>query len=566
MADEDIKNKIDELKEKLEELKRLILEENKIFNLELKEKDKKIIKDYITQKEMLLKNILEILKNEKTPEYEKYLKNINNYTHILIKLIKNEIKEIGDEQIKKTILEEINLVETEIKILNKIKEKFKKLEFIKYLNNHIFDLNKELDENEKKRRIDYLNFINLKYTNIKKEIINEIISNKYFKYFLLVEEIVESKSRFGMFGYGFSEILRQEKVIKLLIKKEQFTEFLKKLVEITKIAKSGNLWEMFRLGIAKILQQKESIKLLIEKDQFNEFFEELIEISKNTNFENIKVIFYYEISEILNQLEPTKLLIEKNRFIEFIKKNRINLINMDTILVIIKLYDEIHKFKSEEEREKFFIEQIRKGNMNSIYLYKKYKEYNPIKNCLFFEKIFNGIKRIKFTSKQGKIYLSKNTNFLYRVYKKKRFDLWKKAYEINWDDEEFNYNPIEPICRYFEYEDANKIVEKLEKNKNGMITEMEKIEKDEVLIYTKIIGMSVNDLIKFFFLLYKKEAERIGRFKFTINKILTKNGINHGDLIFNIGNICIDLHDKDEKGDYKLYLIDFGIVGGHNQN
>jgi len=145
------------------------------------------------------------------------------------------------------------------------------------------------------------------------------------------------------------------------------------------------------------------------------------------------------------------------------------------------------------------------------------------------------------------LYLVNDKKYIIKVYSKNFFSIWMKVFKLDWRKYGFDYVPVEPVLRYFDSVKANKIVENLNLDEN----EIYYLKGDQLLVYTKIVGISVADFIHFYPHEYIDEKERIHNFANKINNILLMNGINHNDIAYR--NICINVETR------KLFLIDFGI-------
>lgn len=185
------------------------------------------------------------------------------------------------------------------------------------------------------------------------------------------------------------------------------------------------------------------------------------------------------------------------------------------------------------------------------------KTFNPIfyskdfsSNSLF-DRFSSGLKRALLkpssTNTSDMIYFSKNLKHIIKVYDKKYFDVWQKAYLLNWGNFGFDYVPIEPILRNYDSQIANGILNNLDSKH-----EIDPLALDKVLVYTKLVGISILTLINKFPEIYQLEWKRIHDFADEMSNTLRGCGIYQNDYAYR--NICIDLETR------RLYLIDFGMA------
>ncbi len=313
---------IEDMKNDLENIKQLLNQEISLCGAELNEEDKEKINGHIDEKEKFINHVNSQVSSifsgliNQDIKFREYLNYINTHTQKLSKLIQTEKKEIGDNEKKDIILQEISYMEAEIGIMNKTEDK---LEIIGHSLKHHHNSNEEMNEKTFNERYTHLEKLGLKVNEINKHIVGEICSNRIYKFLILIEKQVEPKHIKDIFSYGITEILKQTQPIEQQIQKKQFINFMQKLVEITKNIKSGNIENIFFSGIGSILQTK-SIELLIINNQFTMFMARLVEITKNTKLEDVNDIFQYGIRELLRENMSIELLIQKKQFINFMGK------------------------------------------------------------------------------------------------------------------------------------------------------------------------------------------------------------------------------------------------------
>ena len=562
---------IDEIENLIKEIEGLLEDQNSQLNQngeinDLFETKKGLIKriqdEFLEEKEGIEQVIsyLNLEENEIISNFLEYLKKqLGN--------LKNQIEEKLSLDKKEEIRREIEILHFELKTILQIKddEDFKKL----------IGLYTKVSQKEEEVLEEHENLINEREIELltSNSDFNEECKDKLKKIFksnegilllkLLKENCQSDKTYESILKWAFaSGILQNPKIQQLEVNK--LLEVIKEFINLRKDCDSDKTYEsILKWAFASGILQNPKIQQL-EVNKLLEVIKEFINLRKDCDSDEM----YENILKHLNVLiEKTFHKISFKEYFEIFKKNRKEILKFKFINFLLDIYKIYENKKNQEftikEKEKIAIEMIKEFEINSLYFYNlNTKRFNPIVNL--FGKIYGKLKSNE--QLQGKIYRTQNIGFLYRIYPKKTFQLWKRAFLLDFSKIGLNYKPIEPILKYYKdgflytYDFIKKeyIQKKDENFISKLITEkiLEKddISKDSTLIYTKVCGIDLSNLKKFFPNTYEKLEmnNEVEEFKDNIDTFLKKNGINHGDIFSR--NILFNFEDE------KLYLIDFGIV------